>query len=66
LGWLAALVIPVPAGTFTGEAAKSVSKALRRQWWMSLVIYASLCVLVFYFLPLAWRRWHGRRLLGAV
>jgi hypothetical protein len=59
-GWLAALLVPVPEGTFTGDAAESASKVLRRQWWASLVIYAAMCVLAFYFLPLAWRRWHDR------
>ena len=60
-GRLAALVVPVPEGTFTGEAAKAVDRSMNRACWVSWLIYAGLCVLVFHLVPLAWRRWRAAR-----
>jgi hypothetical protein len=58
-GWLAGLVVPVREGTFTGEAAEAVGRSMSRRWWVSLTIYAGMCALAFYIVPLARRRWRA-------
>jgi uncharacterized BrkB/YihY/UPF0761 family membrane protein len=60
--WIAGLVVPVPQGTSTREAAEAAQKSVKRVWWWTgLLIYVVLCVVVFHLAPLAWRWWYAHR-----